>query len=132
MTGCLGSAVGIFFYFQAISTGNFALILVAGLVTTSLFYSAANGLYPAFFSEMFDVKVRYTGVAIGLQLGLLIAGFSPAIATWLNGGDKTNWLPVATFTAVVCVLAAIAATTAKETFRTPLHLLGQTAEQETR
>jgi hypothetical protein len=50
----------------------------AGLVTTSLFYSAANGLYPAFFSEIFDVKVRYTGVAIDLQLGLLIAGFSPA------------------------------------------------------
>lgn len=125
ITGCVGSAAGIFFYFQAISTGNFLLILLAGLVTTSLFYSAANGLYPAFFSEMFDVKVRYSGVAIGLQLGLLIAGFSPAIATWLNGGDKTNWVPVAAFTAVVCLLAAVAAATAKETFRTPLHLLGQ-------
>lgn len=125
ITGCLGSAISIFFYFQAISTGNFALIMVAGLVTTSLFYSAANGLYPAFFSEMFDVKVRYTGVAVGLQLGLLIAGFSPAIATWLNGGDKTNWMPVAVFTAVVCVLAAIATATAKETFRTPLERLGQ-------
>lgn len=125
ITGCLGSAVSIFFYFQAISTGNFALILAAGLVTTSLFYSAANGLYPAFFSEMFDVKVRYTGVAVGLQLGLLIAGFSPAIATWLNGGDRTNWMPVAVFTAVVCMLAAIATATARETFRTPLQLLGR-------
>ena len=125
ITGCIGSAAGIFFYFQAISTGNFMLILLAGLATTSLFYSAANGLYPAFFSEMFDVKVRYSGVAIGLQLGLLIAGFSPAIATWLNGGDKGNWGPVAAFTAAVCLLAAVAAATAKETFRTPLHLLGQ-------
>ncbi|WP_251037251.1 MFS transporter [Arthrobacter sp. ISL-28] len=108
-----------------ISTGNFMLILLAGLATTSLFYGAANGLYPAFFSEMFDVKVRYSGVAIGLQLGLLIAGFSPAIATWLNGGDKADWVPLAAFTAVVCLLAAVAAATAKETFRTPLHLLGQ-------
>ena len=90
ITGCIGSAAGIFFCFQAISTGNFMVILLAGLATTSLFYSAANGLYPAFFSEMFDVKVRYSGVAIGLQLGLLIAGFSPAIATWLNGGDKNQ------------------------------------------
>ncbi|AUI50544.1 MFS transporter [Arthrobacter crystallopoietes] len=125
ITGCIGSAVSIFFYFQAISTGEFALILLAGFVTTSLFYSISNGLYPAFFSEMFDVKVRYTGMAIGLQLGLLIAGFTPSIGTWLMGDSETNWLPVAIFTAVVCILAAIAAATAKETFRTPLKELGQ-------
>ncbi len=40
------------------------------------------------------------------------------------GGDKTHWMPVAILTSVACVICAISAFTAKETFRTPLKELG--------
>jgi hypothetical protein len=36
-----------------------------------------------------------------------------------------NWLPVAGFTAVASIVASLAALTAKETYRTPLHELGR-------
>ncbi|MFC4222302.1 MFS transporter [Lysinibacter cavernae] len=122
--GTLGCSVTIFFYFQAISSGNHVLIVLMSLLMTGLFYSLANGIYPAFFSEMFSVKVRYSGMAVGLQIGLIVAGFSPAIASLLVGEDTTNWLPVAIFVSVVCAISAIAAMTAKETFNLPLNALG--------
>ncbi|TFD54472.1 MFS transporter [Cryobacterium frigoriphilum] len=124
IVGCLGCAVFIFAYFSAIATGNWVLIFGAGLVLTGIFYSMPNGIYPAFFTEMFHVKVRYTGMAVGLQIGLVCAGFTPLLATAMVGGVAENWAPVAWLTAIICVVSAIAAFTARETYRTPLAELG--------
>lgn len=124
VTGVLGSAVFVFVYFQAISTGNVALIFAAGIVLMGLLYAAPNAIWPSFYAEMFNTKVRYSGMAIGTQLGFAIAGFAPAIGTALMGGDPTNWLPVAILTSGACLVCAVSALSAKETFRTPLRELG--------
>lgn len=124
IVGCVGCAGMIYAYFAAIATGSVPLIFAAGLILTGLFYSLPNGIYPAFFAEMFTVRVRYTGMAVGLQLGLLVAGFAPAIGSALTGDRAANWVPVATLTAVVCAISAIAAWTARETYRIPLKDLG--------
>ncbi len=79
ITGALGCAVTIFGYFWAISVGSIPLIFVAALLTMTLFYSMVNGLWPSFFTEMFAAPVRYSGFAVGTQIGFLIAGFAPAI-----------------------------------------------------
>ncbi|MEN8582862.1 hypothetical protein ABFP37_09165 [Burkholderia sp. RS01] len=50
---------------------------------------------PAWFSELFNVKVRYSGMAIGLQVGILCAGFTPLLGTALVGATKANWGPAA-------------------------------------
>lgn len=124
IAGVLGAVPAVFFYFHALSTQHTGLILLAACLLTGLFYSTANGVYPAFFTEMFDVRVRYTGVAIGLQIGLLIAGFTPMIASAFVGDDTGHWMPVAVFTALACTWAAVAALTARETFDAPLAELG--------
>ena len=87
-------------------------------------YTATNSIYPAYFPEQFPVKVRYSGMAISLMFGLLLAGFAPVISELLIGGNKANWVPVATFAAVACAISAIAALLAPETFKTPTALLG--------
>lgn len=64
---------------------------------------------------MFRTEVRYTGVAVGTQLGLVVVGFAPAIGVAIQRPDPDGWVPVAIFGAVGMVLAAISAATAKET-----------------
>lgn len=127
ITGAIGCAVTMFGYFWAISLGSVPLIFVASLLTMTLFYSMLNGLWPAFFAEMFAAPVRYTGFAVGTQIGFLLAGFAPAIGWALLGTGVTAWIPVAVFTAVCLAVSAAAAYTARETYRVPLEHLGRPA-----
>ncbi|MEC3853654.1 MFS transporter [Paenarthrobacter ureafaciens] len=101
-------------FFTTVSTGNFVLVLLAFIAFMGV-GSAANGAGASFFTEMFPAKVRYTGVAIGTQLGFMLAGFAPAIETAIQGEGTSGWLPVAVFAAVCGLVAAIAALSAKET-----------------
>jgi MFS family permease len=125
IVGCLGCAAGTSGYFAAITTQHPVLIFAAAIVLTSGFYSLANGVYPAFFVEMFATRVRYTGTAMGLQISQLVAGFAPAVALALAGGEATHWAPAAVLTAVVCGISVLAILSARETARTPLRALEQ-------
>jgi len=124
ISGVVGSAVMIFIYFSVISTENVPLIFLTSTLITAGTYAMSNAIYPSFFAELFNVRVRYSGMAIGLQIGILCAGFTPLIATALMNGDKTNWLPPALLVAGSSVLAAIGAIWARETYQTPLEKLG--------
>lgn len=124
IAGAAGSAALVFVYFHAITAGNIPLLFVVNLFMTGLFLCSADAIYPAFFAEMFTAKVRYTGLAVGLQFGLLVSGFAPAIGSALMGGNPTNWPPVAWMTVIASALAIFAAITARETYRVPLKELG--------
>lgn len=125
IAGNLGCAATIFAYFAAIQSGNVPLLFLTGFVTVSCCYAAINATYPSFFAEMFNLQVRQTGMALGLQIGLIAAGFTPLIYSALTAGTPQNWLPVAIISAVVSLAAAAAALTAIETRATPLAQLGQ-------
>jgi MFS family permease len=124
IAGSLGCAVLMFGYLGAISAGSYPLIFLVGIVMFGLVYSATNGIWPSFYGEMFTARVRLSGMAIGTQIGFAIAGFSPTIAAALDGEDGTNWVPVAVFTAVLCLVNVLAVATAKETYRVPTEQLG--------
>ena len=76
---------------------------------------------------MFDTRVRLSGMAIGTQIGFALAGFAPAIASEVQGIGPHAWVPVAFLTLVVCVIASIAAWTARETHTISMHDLGKVA-----
>ncbi|MGZ4660804.1 MAG: MFS transporter [Arthrobacter sp.] len=124
VTGVLGSGVMIFVYFFVISTANIPMIFLVSTLITAGTYSASNAVYPAWFSELFNVKVRYTGMAIGLQIGILCAGFTPLLGTALVGATKANWGPAAWIVAASSLLAVAGALWARETSQTPLRELG--------
>jgi MFS family permease len=124
IAGVLGSGLMIFVYFSVIATGNIPMIFLASTVITAGTYSMSNAIYPAWFSELFNVKVRYSGMAIGLQIGILCAGFTPLLGTALVGADKANWGPAAWIVAASSLLAVAGAYWARETHKTPLRQLG--------
>ncbi len=88
-------------------------------------YSAANGIWPSLYGEMFTTKVRLSGMAIGTQIGFALGGFSPSIAAAIEGEGSSGWAPVAVLVAVACVLASIAAATARENHLVHMNDLGQ-------
>jgi MFS family permease len=122
--GALGSAVLAFPFLWALQQGNVALIYVFGILLSGLVYSAANGIWPSFYGEMFDTRVRYSGMAIGTQIGFALGGFSPAIAAAIVGVGSGGWVPVALLTAGAATVAGLCALTAKETAHVPTPQLG--------
>ena len=123
--GAVGCAVLIWPYIWAISQANLTLIFVLGILLSGVVYSAANGVWPALYGEMFDTRVRLSGMAIGTQIGFALGGFAPTISAALLGTGPNGWIPVAAFTTITAMIAAISAATATETFRTPMEDLGK-------
>ncbi|RVU19685.1 MFS transporter [Methylobacterium oryzihabitans] len=123
--GALGSAALIWPYLWALSQVNIPLIFTFGILLSGVVYSAANGVWPALYGEMFDTRVRLSGMAIGTQIGFALAGFAPSISAAVLGDGPTGWIPVAAFTTAAAAVAAVSVFTARETYRTPMDQLGR-------
>ncbi|MEV6762825.1 MFS transporter [Streptomyces sp. NPDC051105] len=130
LIGAVGSAVAMSGYLWAISTGSYPLILVLGIVAFGVVYSAANGVWPSFYGEMFSTRVRLSGMAIGTQIGFAVAGFAVTFAARIAGPDGDDWSAVALFTAALCVPPVIAALSARETHRLATEDLGSHTSRE--
>jgi MFS family permease len=114
-----------FAYLWAVTTTNIPMIFAIAILMSGITYSASNAVWPAFYAEMFDTRVRLSGMAIGTQIGFALGGFAPAVAAGLQGPGPNGWVPVAMLTFCACVIAAIAAWTARETSWTESHALGR-------
>jgi MHS family shikimate/dehydroshikimate transporter-like MFS transporter len=92
------------------SAGNVGLIWLAIVVPFGIFYAACYGPEAALFSDLFETRVRYTGVSFVYQFsGIFTSGLTPLIATALlplNGGRP--WLICAyiLFSALVSAASA--------------------------
>ncbi|ALG14055.1 MFS transporter [Kibdelosporangium phytohabitans] len=117
--GTVGLGVWVFLFFAMLDTKSFWLITLAvsiGLV----FHGAMYGPQAAFFSELFDTRVRYSGASIGYQLASLGAGaVAPLIATALLKGTGTA-VAVSVYVAAMCAVTVVAIVFAKETRGTHL------------
>ncbi|HEX9088988.1 MAG TPA: MFS transporter [Arthrobacter sp.] len=124
LTAAVGCSITIFLYFLALSSGNIVLVFLAAFLNMTVLYSAFNGIWPSFFAEQFAAPVRYTGMAMGNQLGLVLAGFAPMIAGMLLAPGVTGWVPVAVFATACMLIAAVSVYFSRETYKTPLEELG--------
>ena len=115
LTGLLGFPA---FWLMSTSGGNPALIALAIIVPFGLVYAAVYGPEAALFSELFDTRVRYSGISFVYQFsGIFASGLTPIIATALlkeQGGEP--WL-VAAYMVVVGVISAASVYALKETSR---------------
>ncbi|MFG6491884.1 MFS transporter [Microbacterium sp. P03] len=122
--GALSSAALMPFYMLSMSSGNTVLTFVLAVLTFSFGYAAANAVWPSFYGEMFSTRVRFSGMAIGTQLGFLMAGFAPSIVTAFGGVQEGGWVVISVFTGIIAVIASVSALTARETKNVPTDELG--------
>ena len=95
--------------FWMLSTDQFVLGLLAVAAGYALIIPCTSGAQGAFLTELFPVKVRFSGIAIARELnGALVAGLSPLIAAaLLELGNGSITLP-ATYLAACCLSSVIA------------------------
>jgi MFS family permease len=124
LTAAIGCSLTIFLYFLALSSGNIVLVFLVAFLNMTVLYSGFNGIWPSFFAEQFAAPVRYTGMALGNQLGLVLAGFAPMIAGMLLTPAIDGWVPVAVFGTACMLIAAVSVFFSRETAKTPIEALG--------
>ncbi|MFB9927993.1 MFS transporter [Amycolatopsis halotolerans] len=125
LIGAVGSLLSLFLFFWFITTGSIVLISLGAFLFMSVLYSFWSAVYPVYFAELFATPVRYSGMAIGQQIGLVLVGFAPVIGALLQRPGPYGWLPVAAFTGVCIGIAAIAVWTGPETYDVPVDRLGR-------
>ncbi|MDU0326109.1 MULTISPECIES: MFS transporter [Microbacterium] len=124
----LGSVVGAlvsFPFFWILDADNIVLMYVVYAVAYAIGVGAVYGVEPAFFSELFGTKVRYTGVSLAAQLPSVLIGLWPLASTAIfaaTGGDP--W-PIAAITVVCLIIGGVCAWLAPETNRTDMTKVGE-------
>jgi MFS family permease len=123
--GALGSGLLSFGYLYAISIHNVPLAIIMSLLMWGVVYQGYNAIFPSFYPEMFPTRTRVSGMAISQNLGTLVTALLPALFVAVAPPGATN-IPVmiGSITLGVTVIAAIAAWTARETYRVPMNDLG--------
>jgi MFS transporter, MHS family, shikimate and dehydroshikimate transport protein len=103
--------------FLLINTRESVLIWVSIVVALGLIYPAIYAPLAAWWSELFDTRVRYTGVGAVYQFsGILASGLTPTIATLLLGfAGGEPWLFVG-YMIVVTAISLVAAYVSPETY----------------
>ena len=118
LAGALLAAVSAFPIFWAIDTENTALIWVAVVVGWGLAACTMYGPQASFFAELYPTRVRYSGMSIVYQIGVLPSGaIAPLVAVTLVGqSDGASW-PVALYVLTMAAITIVSLWFSPETFR---------------
>ena len=127
---CAGCALLAFPFGSAIAHHQQFGIFVWGVALIGVVYALGVGVTPAFFAEQFKTKIRYSGMAIGLQIGQLAGGFLPALTTAAIGKKLENWPTFSWIIVGLACVAAFAAVCSPETNRVDLRKLGEAAARD--
>ncbi|KKB41549.1 MFS transporter [Bacillus thermotolerans] len=110
--GAIAMALFAFPYFWMLQQQSVILLVLATIIGLGVIWAPITAVLGTMFSEIFDAKIRYTGITLGYQLGAALAGgTAPLVATALLNRFNNSYVPVAIyiiFTAVISLLAILA------------------------
>ncbi|WP_445164601.1 MFS transporter [Mycobacterium sp. Dal123C01] len=117
MFGALAGVVALVLFFVAAASGSAIAVMLAIVFGVNVVHDAMYGPQAAWFAELFDTRVRYSGSSLGYQIGAVLSGgFAPLIAAaLLVAGGGRPWLIVGYF-AVLTAITVAAAYAARETY----------------
>jgi MFS family permease len=124
IAGALSSGALSYLYLYFVSQDNVVMAFVTAILMWGIVYQGYNAVFPAFYQELFPTRTRVTAFAVSQNIGTAITAFLPSIYAAVAGPGSNVPLIVGTFTFGCAVIAAIAAFSARETFRVHMNDLG--------
>jgi MFS family permease len=125
IVGALGSGLLSFGYLYAISIHSVPLAILMSLLMWGVVYQGYNATFPSFYPELFRTRTRVSSMAISQNIGTTITALLPALfATVAPPGSTNVWIVVGSIAFAITAIAAVAAWSARETYRTRIEDLG--------
>jgi MFS family permease len=122
--GALTSGALSYVYLYFVSQKNLTMIFVTAILMWGILYQGYNAVFPSFYQELFPTRTRVTAFAVSQNIGTAITAFLPSIYAAIAGPGSNVPLIVGSFTFGAAIIAAIAAWSARETYRVHLNDLG--------
>jgi MFS family permease len=124
--GALSSGLLSFAYLYAISIHHVSLAIIVSLLMWGLLYQGYNATFPSFYPELFPTRTRVSAMAVSQNVGTTITALLPALfAAVAPPGSTSIPLTVGAITLGITIVAALAALSARETYRIHLRDLGR-------
>ncbi len=117
-----------FAYLYAISIKNVPLAIVISLLMWGVVYQGYNAIFPSFYPELFPTRTRVTAMAIAQNVGTMITALLPALFALVAPPGSTDVpFKIGALAFAITVISALAALSARETFRLHLNDLGDSS-----
>ncbi|HLX28327.1 MAG TPA: MFS transporter [Casimicrobiaceae bacterium] len=125
IVGALVSGLLSFVYLYAISIKSVPLAVAMSLLMWGIVYQGYNAIFPSFYPELFPTRTRVTAMAIAQNIGTMLTALLPAFFASIAPPGSTN-VPttIGAWTLGITIVSALAAFSARETYRTHLNDLG--------
>jgi MFS family permease len=125
ISGALGAGVLSVAYLYAISLHSVPWAFALSILMWGVVYQGYNAVFPSFYPELFQTRYRVSAMAISQNLGTMVTALLPALfAAVAPPGSDNIPLTVGSIAMAVTLVAALAAYSAHETYRVPMHALG--------
>jgi MFS family permease len=125
IVGSLVAGLLSFAYLYAISRHNVPFVFVLSILMWGIVYQGYNAVFPSFYPELFPTRARVSGMAIAQNVGTMLTALLPALFASVAPPGSTN-VPVliGALAFGVTIVSAVAAWSARETYRMRLGDLG--------
>jgi len=81
-------------------------MILGFVVLINLGHNISTCVQQTWFTDMFDVRIRYSGAGFAYALAGAVGGFIPLIATALMASSG-SWAPAAALLAGLCLIALV-------------------------
>ena len=84
LVGVAFATVSMFVFYDVVASRDTLLVTAAVVVTAGMIHPLMFGTEASYFPELFPTRIRFTGVSIGKQFGVVLGGgIAPLVATGL-------------------------------------------------
>ncbi len=96
-------------YFWLLSQRSTLCIIAASIIAIGLIWPLVTATLSTVLAEMFQPRVRYSGISFGYQIGgALVGGTAPLVGTLLLALDHGRWRWIACYIASISLISSIA------------------------